>query len=239
VVGQPVADPFGEHAAKLLQAPLQPFPLQPRVQPLGAPFGGQPPGHGHLDQPVQLELPQDPVHEVALRPLGLPLHAAEGVDRHAGQRRDGRLVVVAERLQQGLQQLGRHLGAPGRLGAEARRGGAVGGLAVGGCGPAVAGRRGRLGTGQWEAHVEQDVEGPLVLRPLDQGGGQRGPELSPVGQVDVAQAVEGVNDLHHRHRHPRVAQPVEEFQQRGLQGAGPRRQFCPFRQVRTVRSKDS
>ena len=75
--------------------------------------------------------------------------------------------------------------------------------------------------GEREADVEQAPRGLLVLGALDQGGEQGGAELGPVGQVHVGQAGEGVEDLDHRDRHPGLAQPVEELEQRGLQRPRP------------------
>jgi alkanesulfonate monooxygenase SsuD/methylene tetrahydromethanopterin reductase-like flavin-dependent oxidoreductase (luciferase family) len=172
-------------------------------------------GQGELEQAVQLDLAQDPVHVVALGRVGLGVQAGVAVHGQAGQRAQGRLVVVAQRVEQGFEQVGGGgdaaslllLGGPGRSGP--------------GRGPARGGRPiGHVGTGgEREADVEQHLEGGAVLGPLDQGHGQRGAELGPVGQVHVVEGGDGVEHLDHGHGHAGVAQAVEELQQRGLERA--------------------
>jgi hypothetical protein len=86
-----------------------------------------------------------------------------------------------------------------------------------GAGPAGGARAGVRRWGQREADVEQHRERLAVLGALDQGGEQGGPELGPVGQVQVGQGGDGVQHLDHGDRHPSLAEPVEELEQRRLQ----------------------
>jgi hypothetical protein len=60
---------------------------------------------GHGQQPVELDLAQDAVQVVALGRLGLGLEAAVAVHGQPGQGPHGRLVAMAEGLQQRRQQL--------------------------------------------------------------------------------------------------------------------------------------
>ena len=99
---------------------------------------------------------------------------------------------------------------------------------VGGAGLAVAPGAGRswspsasvvapaAGPGEWEAPVEQDVEQRLVLEVLDQRGLQGAAQHAPVGQVEVAESLGGVEHLDHGHVDvggPQLAQEAEQHGQ--------------------------
>jgi hypothetical protein len=125
------------------------------------------------------------------RPLGLdpgePLHGERGQGPKRG------VIVPAQRVEHGVEEVAAVRAGAGRL-------------------TGVPRQRGRP-RARREVDAEQGVERGPVLGPLDEGRSQGGAELSPVRQVEVADRGHRVQGFHHGHRDGRVAQPVNELEQ--------------------------
>ncbi len=173
----------------------------------------------------ELELAEDSVDVVALRRGPVEVDPSEPVDRERRQRTQRVLVILAKRLQQRRQQI--------------RRNSRLGSLRLSGQPVSIRGRPVQAG-GQLQGEVllrprsqgrkeeiEQCVERAKILHPLDEGRRERGAELWPVAEIDVADGLHRIESFNHRHGNGGLAQSMDELKEGGGGGKPGTPVGCP------------